>query len=397
MKKIFTIICSLLILSSSLAAYAYSDLALPHKYFEAVHYITDQSIVSGYPDGTYKPFDALNRAELLKIIVEAVYEDEFESYGDESCFDDVPAEEWYTKYVCFAKDMEFVEGYEDGTFRPDDDINLVEALKISLEVFDYDYSETDPWYKGLVDSASENNFIPLDFFDFDDVINRGQMADLITRILKYEAGELDDYLLFLSDYKVTYETLLNGNDVEAEVRNSIFQKDDYQMVYFENFEYATSLILHTVELYSTDAVQDTAVSCMEGYYSGNWNVEIVNSYNEVIGKAELGELTLPPSNAIHSDEMAFKDSDELRQILLVEEYGDCNGNQFTFYQFSNYLRGLEKIDFTDREVDSIYAESIETIHLGIGELTYTYYDNSIAEYVIRHYDWDGELGAFVPQ
>ncbi|MBD3360401.1 SH3 domain-containing protein [Candidatus Peregrinibacteria bacterium] len=180
-----------------------------HIYEDAIWYIYENGIVDGYPDGSYKPNTTINRAELLKIIVEAVYEnDEFNSYQNENCFSDVPPGEWFTNYVCFGKAMGIVEGYGDGTFRPAREINFVEALKIAMNTFGYDYEETDPWYKGFVDTASKNNFIPLDVDYFGEQYSRGQMAEMITRILKFENGTLNEYLGDDSDERVAYDELM---------------------------------------------------------------------------------------------------------------------------------------------------------------------------------------------
>ncbi len=192
----------------------YSDVdSFSADYYTAIEFISEEGIVNGYDDGTYKPDNLLNRAELLKIIIEAEYEDEFEAYSGVSCFDDVDAGEWFTSYVCFAKDEGFIVGYDDETFRPTDRISLVETVKIAMEVFDYDYEETDPWYKGPVDVASDENFIPLDFISFDQYMDRGEMADLITRVLKSESDELEDYLGGKTDYSITFDTLDSNTKV----------------------------------------------------------------------------------------------------------------------------------------------------------------------------------------
>jgi len=178
-----------------------------HEYEGAVWYIYYAGIVGGYPDGSYQPDRVLNRAELLKIIVEAVYDNEFEAFAGQNCFSDVPSSEWYAKYVCFAKNKGVVGGYADGTFRPSQEISFVEALKIAMEAFAYEYAESTPWYKDLVVQASSYNFIPLDVQRFAEGFKRGQMAELITRILKYENAELDAYLGDKAAQNVGYSDL----------------------------------------------------------------------------------------------------------------------------------------------------------------------------------------------
>lgn len=198
----------------------YNDINSSHKYFEAIEYITKENIVNGYEDGTYKPDKLLNRAELLKILMEANYDDsDFAGYSAVNCFDDVPADQWFTEYICAAKAAGIVGGYTDNTFRPANKINLVEALKITLKTFGYDYGPSNPWYKSVVEEASERNFIPLDFVAFDNDVTRGQMADMITRMLLYavQGNALDEYLNEKSSYKVTYQSLLTNDYVEGHI------------------------------------------------------------------------------------------------------------------------------------------------------------------------------------
>lgn len=106
---------------------------------EAISYLKDNGIISGYPDGSFKPTNYLNRAELLKILVEGMgYTPDETSYGN--CFPDV-SNDWYAKYVCFAKENGWIEGYPDGLFKPSNNVNKVEAIKMLLEIFGQETSE----------------------------------------------------------------------------------------------------------------------------------------------------------------------------------------------------------------------------------------------------------------
>ena len=180
-----------------------------HKYEDAIWYVYNNGIVQGYEDGSYKPDQTINRAELLKIIVEAKYDNEFEAYDSQSCFSDVAASQWYSKYVCFGENEYIVEGYNDGSFKPATNVNFVEALKLAMIGFGMGYEAGEPWYRNIVEEASEGNMIPLDIDKFDDILTRGQVAELITRIMKYEDETLEDYLGAMADAKITYEMLEN--------------------------------------------------------------------------------------------------------------------------------------------------------------------------------------------
>lgn len=187
-----------------------------HKYEDSIWFVYNNDIVHGYPDGSFKPDRVINRAELLKIIIESSYNYEFNEFVDASCFTDVPAGEWYSKYVCFAESEGVVEGYPDGSFRPADEINFVEALKITLIGFGNEYVEGDPWYRNIVDIASSGNYVPLDITSFGQEITRAQVAEMITRIMKANESPpvLEDYLGEEANYIVTYESIEAGMNLE---------------------------------------------------------------------------------------------------------------------------------------------------------------------------------------
>ncbi|MDA1061026.1 MAG: S-layer homology domain-containing protein [bacterium] len=220
MKKI-TSILSILMLAGSTAAIAatatFSDVSPSTTYQKGIEFLESKKIINGYPDGTYKPENTLNRAEMIKIIAEgaATYfnwpEDTFKNYISKKCFSDVPSNLWYTKYICYGKEKGWVKGYDDGTFRPDQTVTFVEGLKITLKGFDLGYTEsTEPWYKDAVTKAGDSNYIPQTINGFANGLKRGEMADMITRIIKDDKDELDTYLGDLADLAVTYETIESG-------------------------------------------------------------------------------------------------------------------------------------------------------------------------------------------
>lgn len=208
-----------------------------HKYENGIWYVYNNSIVHGYPDGSYQPDRKINRAELLKIIIESSYNYEFQAFEGMGCFTDVPAGEWYAKYVCFALSEGVVEGYPDGSFKPAQEINFVEALKIILIGFGNEYVEGDPWYRNIVDTASSGNYISLDINSFSQNVNRGQIADMITRVMKTEESvtAIEDYLGESLNFIVTYESIDAGMNLEEYVGTG---QCVYQDQVFENDEVA---------------------------------------------------------------------------------------------------------------------------------------------------------------
>jgi uncharacterized protein YkwD len=130
MKKILLFLLIALGLTGTLlTAQAYTDVSTDDDYSEAITWLTTQGVVQGYSDGTYQPDKDVNRAELLKILL-LLKNSEPPSAPDSSCFDDVALEAWYAPYVCSAKNSGIVAGYTGNLFKPDQKITVVEASKI---------------------------------------------------------------------------------------------------------------------------------------------------------------------------------------------------------------------------------------------------------------------------
>ncbi len=92
----------------------------------------DLGIIDGYSDGTFQPDAPINRAEALKIIFQASKLEPFDDTDFSGRFSDVRKGDWFEPHVNSALTYEFVEGYEDRTFRPGQSITRAEASKIVL-------------------------------------------------------------------------------------------------------------------------------------------------------------------------------------------------------------------------------------------------------------------------
>ena len=153
-----------------------------HTYAEAIEYLSEQGVVEGYDDGSYKPDQEINRAEFLKIVMTARDPTVAGNAYSKKCFPDVDLDEWYAPYVCAAKELGIVEGYPSGDFEPDSTINMAEALKITLGSYDYPIEETDPWYEGVMDQAEDLKLLPETYERADQWVNRGEMAEIMYRL-----------------------------------------------------------------------------------------------------------------------------------------------------------------------------------------------------------------------
>jgi len=164
----------------TVGASCFSDTA-GHSYETAICYVKDQGIVNGYEDGTYKPDKLINRAEFTKIVMESGYDESF--FLGSNCFNDVH-DEWFSKYVCGAYQLGIINGYSDATFKPANDINLAETLKIIFEAAAIAEGVSIPdvdgaWYQKYFDLANSVDMINTINQDPGHSLTRGEMAEII--------------------------------------------------------------------------------------------------------------------------------------------------------------------------------------------------------------------------
>lgn len=165
----------------------FSDVPQNHRNKMAIEYLKKEGIIGGYPDGTFQPSKTVNRAEFTKIIIEAkgISATQSAQYAG-NCFSDVKESDWFSGYVCYAKSQGIINGYSDGEFKPANTINLVEAAKIVVNTLGIE--TVDPqgneWYSEALESLSKMDYLPATFNSLTQAVNRGQMSEMVWRILE---------------------------------------------------------------------------------------------------------------------------------------------------------------------------------------------------------------------
>ena len=114
------------------------------KYEEAVEFLSAYGVVNGFPDGTYKPDDPVTRAQISKMITIVLGFEEF-TENMESTFTDMDGH-WAERYVEVAHAFDIVQGYLDGTFGPDNEITYTEVITMIVRSLGYtDQSLPGSW------------------------------------------------------------------------------------------------------------------------------------------------------------------------------------------------------------------------------------------------------------
>ena len=154
------------------------------------------SYIIGYKDGLLRPYGEISRGEVAAIFFRMLTDQTRNEYWSQTNpFTDVAAEKWCNNAISTLFSMGIIDGYGDGAFRPDGLITRAAFTKMAVNFFDYhvkDYDgrftdvEGDAWYAGYIQAAAELKLIEgFDDGTFrpDDYITRAQACAIINRTL----------------------------------------------------------------------------------------------------------------------------------------------------------------------------------------------------------------------
>jgi hypothetical protein len=156
MKKLLALMLSVaMVLTMGTSVMAYSDVEEGTYVSEAVTVLSNLDILNGYEDGTFKPEATITRAEMAKIVCETLG-----YYGmgsDKTPFDDVEPKHWAAGYINTAAGLGIINGYGNGKFGPEDTVTYEQAVKMVVCALGYEPMATSKggWPKGYTSVAAQ--------------------------------------------------------------------------------------------------------------------------------------------------------------------------------------------------------------------------------------------------
>ena len=180
--------------SPSLQPQVFLDVSGNYPYADGIRYLKENHVVGGYPDGTFKPENTINRAEAVKIILTG---NDIPAGKGNTSFPDVPTTAWFHDYVITAADRGIVKGYGDGSFKPDNTISRAEFLKVAILTAGFAPSQPtrDPypdvektaWFASFFQFCVEHELLRMKKGGFivpHEAITRGEAADVMYRLAR---------------------------------------------------------------------------------------------------------------------------------------------------------------------------------------------------------------------
>lgn len=235
MKKIFLMLLVLIMmLSTVVCAGNFSDTVGKNCEY-AIDRIEYLGIVNGTGENKFNPEKTVTRAELSKMVTEIVAKN---AGSSTKTFADIEGH-WGKSYISKAIGLGILNGYSDGTFKPNNSVSYAEAIAIIMRCMGYSDLEKNTssvWYENYITKMKE---IGLDFgledFNPNAGANRGDISIILWNMLisKYRVNNdvimLEEYypdFKYFEDEKITALDVYNGKILYVTSRGNFYKEKD---------------------------------------------------------------------------------------------------------------------------------------------------------------------------
>lgn len=204
----------------------FTDVEVGHPEYLALKYLKEKGVISGYPDGSFKPDNIINRVEALKIILTAEGKINNEYITNNSIggidyatnaslvkFSDIYKSMWYYPYLKKAVEENIIAGYPDGTFKPEKTVNKAESYKMTMladriplpEVTEDPFNDVSmsEWFAPYFQEAKTRQIVFITMAGNANPgteMTRSTFAELVYRYLKSKEGYMYGGGSFYSDW-----------------------------------------------------------------------------------------------------------------------------------------------------------------------------------------------------
>ena len=176
--------CASFLIPMSAAADGFSDVTSDHKYYSAINLLASMGIINGFDDGTFKPDDTVTRAQYAKIMAYALKVGDITATTQQ--FTDVAVDHWAAGNISAMVAQGIVNGMGDGTFAPESPVLYEQAVKMTVCALGYDsVAKNNGGYPdGYLTVANNRGFVKgISDGVVEQPANRGLIAKLVSNMM----------------------------------------------------------------------------------------------------------------------------------------------------------------------------------------------------------------------
>ena len=166
---------------------------------------THTAYIFGYDDGTFRPDNNMSRAEAAAIFARLISEKKGENISGKATFNDISAKDWFAKEVGYLEKYGIIKGYSDNTFKPNESITRAEFVAMTVRFnslfnevkkgsYTVKYTDVEKDYWAYTDIAYAKNIGWLNgyadgSFKGDNAITRAEVVTVVNRATNRKADE----------------------------------------------------------------------------------------------------------------------------------------------------------------------------------------------------------------
>lgn len=167
---------------------AYPPDVINTQWFASVKFLMDKKIITGYPDGTFKPNNLISRAEIAVAVTKMTNNtSNLEAMANKNKFNDLAGYEWAKGYINALVNVNIVKGMTDTTFAPGKNISYAELVTMLIRTRSSAASELEAmgdWPNNYIQYAQMYGIIgDVVITDWNAPATRGDVAKLMYRIM----------------------------------------------------------------------------------------------------------------------------------------------------------------------------------------------------------------------
>lgn len=366
LKKVISSVAALTMVASSVAAFAvdFPDVESTASYAQAVQELSALDVISGYDDGTFGPDKLVTRAEITKMIVDALAERSSAEASTESTkFADVSADHWAKGYINQGVANGFIAGMSDTEFDPDANVTYVQAQKMLVSAIGYEtYAQAQGgWPTGYKTYAASLDITKgISGITDSTELTRAQVAQMID-------NAMDAPLCVIASWKTEW----NGSTPNLEVRDGK-EGRAYETLFTEKHD-AYKVYGRVTETSKTGSV-DTDKVTFQVEKADNFDDEEVKADSPVSEDMYIGDSKADNYLRTYSQALIQKNDDDEFTILSIaaaaanksvtvasEDFDENKSTDEALYFFpAGTTKGSTKYQLDTTNGVTIYINGVES-------------------------------------
>ncbi len=359
--RLFLLVLSLIILSAFSVLQAYAGSAPKDvsgtKFQQAVEQLLDKGVVSGYADGTYRPYNEVTRAEMTAFLSRLVGLDAASRIGN-NVFSDVSDSHWAKGYIAAIYDAGIVKGKTENNFDPEGKVTYAEACAMVVRTLGYgEDSVIGSWPQNYISKATELSILDSVAIT-DDGSHRANRGDVALMLASIMEAISDDTNIDFAQCR-----LYSGN---SNVQTTTFDR------------YTNEYIRAELSLKYEMITEDTPIVLQCEIRNANQYYIIYQKSCSTVLRKDTSASTI--SIALSTDDLMRwnYDIDDYRIIIKYGQKGLINKEISLYVDYSDMMGFLET---TTTKMFGAMWDTAENNDWSNGEYYETLYSNTINEMV----------------